>query len=68
MRWYQREAAQRIDRQGAPDVVCNSLVRRFADFGGPERQAFCTNLAAEVAALTAEALLRWGARFQVDEI
>jgi hypothetical protein len=58
--WYQAAAAG-IDRGGAPDIVCNNLTRRFGDFAGAPRQAFCTNLAAQVAALTAEALCRFGA-------
>ena len=33
---------------------------RHGDFAGPARKAFCTNLAAEVAAQTAEALCRSG--------
>lgn len=68
MRWYQEAAAKRIDRGGAPDIVCNSLVRRFADFAGEERKSFCTNLAAEVAALVAEAILRHGGRFAITEL
>lgn len=56
--WYQDQAA-RIDRGGAPDTICNNLVRPLGDFAGPRRKAFCTNLAAEVAALTAEALCRF---------
>ena len=60
VKWYQNAWAARVDRGGAPDIICNSLVRRFDDFMGPERAAFCTNIAAEVAALTAEALLRHG--------
>jgi hypothetical protein len=42
-----------------PDIVCDHLVRRHGDFAGPARKAFCTNLAATVAALTAEALCRF---------
>ncbi|MBK9035887.1 MAG: hypothetical protein IPL61_32330 [Myxococcales bacterium] len=60
MTWYQAAAAT-IDRGGAPDIVCANLVRPLGDFAGPRRQAFCTNLAAQVAALTAEALCRFGA-------
>jgi hypothetical protein len=45
--------------QAAPDIVCGSLVRPHGDFMGPARKAFCTNLAADVAALTAEALCRF---------
>lgn len=56
--WYQA-AADRIDRGGAPDTVCNNLVRPHGEFTGPRRVAFCTSLAAQVAALTAEALVRF---------
>jgi hypothetical protein len=59
--WYQEVAPARIDRGGAPDTICNNLVRPLGDFMGPRRKAFCTSLAAEVAALTAEALCRFGA-------
>jgi len=57
--WYQDATARTIDRGGAPDTVCNNLVRPLGDFLGPRRKAFCTSLAAEVAALTAEALCRF---------
>jgi hypothetical protein len=57
--WYQAAAAERVDRGGAPDTVCNNLVRPLGDFAGPRRMAFCTSLAAQVAALTAEALVRF---------
>lgn len=57
--WYQEQVPSRIDRGDAPDLVCNSLVRRHGEFLGPARKAYCTNLAAEVAALAAEALLRF---------
>lgn len=56
--WYQ-DAAARIDRGESPDIVCNNLVRPLGDFGGPRRKAFCTSLASQVAALTAEALCRF---------
>jgi hypothetical protein len=57
--WYQRASAG-IDRGGSPDIVCNNLVRRFGDFTSEARNVFCTSIAAEVAALTAEALCRFG--------
>jgi hypothetical protein len=57
--WYQAACAERIDRGGAPDIVCNNLTRRFGDFRSPERAAFCTSIAAEVAAIAAEALRRF---------
>ena len=66
--WYQARAAQ-IDRGGAPDIVCNNLTRRFGDFAGEPRKQFCTSLAAQVAALTAEALCRFaGARPPITSI
>ena len=58
--WYQAAAAG-IDRGASPDVICNNLVRPLGDFAGPRRLAFCTSLAAQVAALTAEALCRFAA-------
>ncbi len=56
--WFQDSWLARI-RGGEPDIVCDHLVRPHGDFMGPARKAFCTNLAAEVAALTAEALCRF---------
>lgn len=54
-------AAAAIDRGASPDVICDNLVRPLGDFAGPRRRAFCTSLAAQVAALTAEALCRFAA-------
>ena len=68
IRWYQAAWRAGIDRGGAPDIVCNSLTRRFADFGGDDRKAFCTSIAAQVAALVAEALLRHGGTFRVETV
>jgi hypothetical protein len=56
--WYQSAWHTRL-MPDEPDIVCDNLVRRHGDFAGPARKAFCTNLAAEVAALTAEALCRF---------
>ena len=57
--WYQDAWLTRL-RGGNPDIVCDHLVRPHGDFAGPARKAFCTNIAADVAALTAEALCRFG--------
>jgi hypothetical protein len=57
--WYQDAWLTRL-RAGNPDIVCDHLVRPHGDFAGPARKAFCTNIAADVAALTAEALCRFG--------
>ncbi|HUJ58902.1 MAG TPA: hypothetical protein VLX92_10430 [Kofleriaceae bacterium] len=59
--WYQDAWLHRV-RHGDPGIVCNDLVRPHGDFAGAPRKAFCTNLAADVAALAAEALCRFGAR------
>ncbi|HEX4455629.1 MAG TPA: hypothetical protein VH143_32435 [Kofleriaceae bacterium] len=56
--WYQDAWLARI-RHDEPDIICDHLVRPHGDFAGPARKAFCTNLAADVAALTAEALCRF---------
>jgi hypothetical protein len=58
--WYQDAWLTRL-RGGNPDIVCDHLVRPHGDFMGPARKHFCTNIAADVAALTAEALCRFGA-------
>ena len=58
--WYQEAWHDRIVPD-EPDIICDHLVRRHGEFAGPARKAFCTNLAAEVAALTAEALCRFSA-------
>lgn len=58
--WYQRAWAERVDRGSSPDIICNNLTRPLGDFRGPARVGFCTNLAAQVAELVAEALVRYG--------
>jgi hypothetical protein len=58
--WYQDTWRARLFAEAsAPDITCDALVRPRGEFMGPARKAFCTNLAAEVAALTAEALCRF---------
>lgn len=56
--WYAQTWRSRI-LPTHTDIVCNNLVRPLGEFTGPHRAAFCTNLAAEVAAATAEALCRF---------
>lgn len=56
--WFQDAWLTRI-RGGDSDIICDNLVRPRGAFMGPARKAFCTNLAADVAALTAEALCRF---------
>jgi hypothetical protein len=60
--WFQDAWVERIfgrPRGDNPDIVCDHLVRPHGDFMGPARKAFCTNIAADVAALAAEALCRF---------
>jgi len=58
--WYQEAwRARRFAGQAEPDIACDTLVRPHGEFTGPTRRSFCTNLAADVAALTAEALCRF---------
>ena len=57
--WYQQAWHARLVPH-EPDIICDNLVRPHGDFLGPARKAFCTNLAADVAALTAEAMCRFG--------
>ena len=57
--WFQDAWLVRL-RGGNADIVCDHLVRPHGEFMGAARKAFCTNLAADVAALTAEALCRFG--------
>jgi hypothetical protein len=56
--WFQDAWQQRL-RSGNPDIVCDHLVRPYGEFAGAARKAFCTSLAADVAALAAEALCRF---------
>ena len=58
--WFQDAWLTRM-RGGNSDIICDNLVRSRGEFMGPDRKAFCTNLAADVAALTAEALCRFAA-------
>jgi hypothetical protein len=59
--WFQDAWLTRL-RANDPDIICDHLVRPHGDFAGPARKAFCTNIAADVSALTAEALCRFSAQ------
>jgi len=63
--WFQDAWSRRLfPSTPAPDIVCDSLVRPHGEFAGPARKSFCTNLAADIAALTAETLCRFGTAAQ----
>lgn len=66
--WYRRELARRLDRGGMPDVACDALTGRFGDFQGAERKRFCTHLVAGATEILAEALVRFGGRFEIGPI
>lgn len=68
MTHYQVEVMRRVDRGGAPDIVCNTLTKKFASFQSEERLGFCTNIAAVVAEVVAESILLAGGRVEVGEI
>lgn len=64
--WYQRQVPLRIDPQRSPDYICNNLTRQHGDFGGDARKSFCTELTAEVAALTCEAVCRFAPELELS--
>lgn len=66
---YQRRWRQELfGGAGAPDTVCNHLVAPHGEFSGPGRQAFCTGLAATVAAIVAEVAIRHGAVVRIGPV
>ena len=58
---YRAELARRISRDG-PIPACNDLVVPLGEFQSPARMEFCTSLAATVAEVLAETVLRFGGR------
>lgn len=62
MATYERIWRREVDRRQAPgtDVICNTLTGQFPIFRSPERRAFCTALATEIAQAVAETLVRHG--------
>jgi hypothetical protein len=65
---YQQEITRRLDRGGAPDILCNSLTRRFASFVSEERLGYCTSIAALVAEVLAEVILDHGGTFEITAL
>ena len=52
---------QRVDTGAVTgSIICNDLTGQFASFTSPERHAFCTRLAADVAACAAQAIAEQG--------
>jgi hypothetical protein len=53
---------------GSLDIICNHLTAPQGEFTEEKRQQFCTNIAATVAELVAETLVKFGAKFEVKPI
>lgn len=66
MVWYQREIHRRMN--APPDIRCNSLTRPLGDFMGDARKTHCTHLAALVAEVAAEALVRFELPFEIGPL
>lgn len=65
---YQALWREQLDLGQSPDHICHHLTGQFGDFHSPERMAFCTHLAAQVAALVAQVLEEAGATFEVKRV
>lgn len=69
---YEARWRGRVDRGAAgaagDPVVCNDLTRPFSAFASPERASFCTSLAARVAGLVAETIVRNGGTVEIGPI
>ena len=66
-RFYRDAWKRSVDRCPVREdcIVCNYLTARFEDFAGAARQRFCTNIAATVAEVLAETLIRFGVDVEV---
>lgn len=69
-RAYEAGLHGRMDRGQASEsaVTCNALTAQFAAFHSPERAAFCTRLAADIAETVAEVAVAGGAPIDVTPI
>ena len=69
--FYRTEWQRRVERGpggAGGSIICNVLTAPFGDFQSEERQAFCTNIAASVAEIVAETLIRLGVTFEITPI
>lgn len=57
---YRQLWSDHTTRGQAADIICNTLTGQFDDFRSPQRHAFCTQLAADVAACIALTLHEQG--------
>ena len=68
---YRRRWDERVDRGpggACGSIVCNDLTSVFEDFMGEPRQMFCTSIAATVAEIVAEILVRLEALEEITPI
>ncbi|MBI4604845.1 MAG: hypothetical protein HY721_23020, partial [Planctomycetes bacterium] len=69
--FYRERWRRRVDLGpggAAGSIACNALTAPFGDFRGADRQSFCTSIAAAVAEVVAETLVRFGAPFEITPI
>jgi hypothetical protein len=59
---------ERLNLGSAPNHICENLTAQFGEFTSPERVHFCTNLAADVAAIVAQVLTEAGVEFEIKDI
>lgn len=64
--WRQR--AERGTGGAGGSIVCKDLVAPQGDFFGEQRQSFCTLLAASIAEIVAETLLRHGVELEITPL
>jgi hypothetical protein len=57
---YRELWQQRVDRGRATTVICNDLTGQFERFDSPERHAFCTAIAEQVAGCVAQTIVELG--------
>jgi len=65
---YHQLWRERLNLGAAPDHICENLTAQHGDFNSPARAHFCTNLAADVAAIVAQVLQESGVEFAVKDI
>jgi hypothetical protein len=76
MRYYREQWEKRAQlgagcvrrSDGTLDITCNHLTAPQGEFQGEKRQQFCTNIAATVAEIVAETLVKYGAEFEIKPV
>lgn len=68
MIYYQQRWKEIQQAEGWRDTICNTLTAPLGEFHGERRASFCTNMAADAAALVAETLVRLDHPFDIAPI